>query len=212
MEPGPEPTARHRPGAAARARLDPPGRVLRDGVWWLVGTAAEVEWIHAGTTPGLSITAAIPPVFSAYATVVVPDGAEERAAHARALLAVLSDQSAGEPWWLGYLETGAADVVFPQVPRISLYARWPYVLVQAGPAQAATWRSGEWPSPRCALPDLMFPRDRTWLVSTLWDDDWTCLGGPSALVERVLHHPALRTRARQVDVGGDATPPGHRTI
>jgi hypothetical protein len=56
----------------------------------------------------------------------------------------------------------------------------------------------------------MFPADRSWLVSTLWDDDWTCIGGRTALVESVLHDPELGPRARRVELGGDdATPPGH---
>jgi hypothetical protein len=42
------------------------------------------------------------------------------------------------------------------------------------------------------LPNLMFPEDRSWLVSTLWDDDWTCVGGPAELIDKVLHDPVLR--------------------
>jgi hypothetical protein len=42
------------------------------------------------------------------------------------------------------------------------------VLVEAGPQQAATWRRHESPSFwKGALPNLMFPADRSWLVSTL---------------------------------------------
>ena len=39
-----------------------------------IGTDAEVAWIADGTSTGLTITAAIPPVFEAYATVVLPEG------------------------------------------------------------------------------------------------------------------------------------------
>jgi hypothetical protein len=39
------------------------------------------------------------------------------------------------------------------------------------------------------LPNLMFPADRSWLVSTLWDDDWTCVGGPAELVGGVPASP-----------------------
>ena len=41
----------------------------------------------------------------------------------------------------------------------------------------------------------MFPADRSWLVSSLWDDDWTCIGGPAELVNRFLRHPDLQARA-----------------
>jgi hypothetical protein len=167
----------------------------RDGRMWRIGTASEVAWISSGTSTGLTITSAIPPVFEAYATVVLPPGGE--------------GQSAGQPWWLGYLDTGADDIVFPDAPKVTLYAGWEYVLVEAGPEQAVTWRrNGSWSFWKGALPNLMFPADRSWLVSTLWDDDWTCVGGPAGLVDRFLSHPGLETRP--VMPGQDATPPGHQ--
>lgn len=184
---------------------------VRDGSTWRIGTSAEVAWIVGGTSVGLTITAAIPPVFEAYATVVLPDAGEGQGAHDRAVLALLSEQSAGQPWWLGYLDTGADDIVFPDAPKVTLYAGWHYVLVEAGPEQAATWRPSEgWSFWKGALPNLMFPADRSWLVSTLWDDDWTCIGGPTDLVDKILRHPGLR--ARPVTLGQDATPPGHQAL
>jgi hypothetical protein len=53
-----------------------PWRLVFDGLvkafkqWhrWQIGTIHEVGWIADGTTPGISITAAIPPIFEAYAT------------------------------------------------------------------------------------------------------------------------------------------------
>ena len=57
------------------------------------------------------------------------------------------------------------------------------------------------------MTNLMFPADHTWLVSTLWDDDWTCFGGPAGLVDGFLHHPGRQ--ARPVALGQDAAPPGH---
>jgi hypothetical protein len=184
---------------------------------WRVGTDAEVAWIAAGTSVNLTITSAIPPVFDAYATVVLPDNGEDQERHNRAMLAILAGQSPGAHWWLGYLNTSDYDLVFPrvamaQLPRVALYAQWDYVLVEAGPSQAATWRRTEnkgywWDD---ALPDLMFPVDRSWLVSTLIDDDWTCVGGPAPLVDRLVAHPDLQ--ARRVRLGEEATPPGHRAF
>jgi hypothetical protein len=59
----------------------------------------------------------------------------------------------------------------------------------------------------------MFPIHRSWLVSSLWDDDWTCIGGSRELVDAFLTHPDLRHRAREVDPSAeDATPPGHTAI
>jgi hypothetical protein len=186
-------------------------RRARDGSTWRIGTDAEVAWIAGGTSTGRTITAAIPPVFDAYATVELPYGGKGQDEHDRAVLALLSEQSPGQRWWLGYLDTGADDIVFPDAPKVALYSDWRYVLVEAEPEQAATWRQhGPWPFWKGALPNLMFPADRSWLVSTLWDDDWTCIGGPAGLVSRFLHHPDLQ--ARPVALDQDATPPGHQML
>jgi hypothetical protein len=127
------------------------------------------------------------------------------------VLTLLREQSPDQPWWLGYLDTGADDIVFPDARMVTLYSGWQYVVVQAGPEQAGSWRKGgPWSFWKGALPNLMFPADRSWLVSTLWDDDWTCIGGPSALVGRFLGRADLQARA--VALGQDATPPGHRAF
>lgn len=183
---------------------------VRDGSKWRIGTDADVAWIADGTTISRAITAAIPPVFEAYATVVVAYG-EKRAAHDRALLALLAEQSPVQEWWLGYLDTGVDDIIFPDAPKVTLYAGWHYVLVEAGPEQAAAWRAGDGRAFGTGdLPNLMFPTDHSWLVSTLWDDDWSCLGGPAELVDTFVRHPDLQ--ARRVTLAQDATPPGHETL
>jgi hypothetical protein len=125
------------------------------------------------------------------------------------VLTLLSKHAAGQPWWLGYLDTGSDDVVFPDEPMVTLGHGWRHVLVEAGPEQAATWRKRNYVQ-RKVLPDLIFPADRSWLFSKLWDDDWSCLGGPAGLVADFLRHPDLD--ARQVIPGRDATPPGHTAI
>ena len=131
----------------------------RDGSPWRIGTDAEVSWIAEGTSASRTIIAAIPPVFDAYATVMLPPRGEGQDEHDRAVLALLREQSAGQPWWLGYLDTGADDIVFRDAPKVTLYYGWHYVLVEAGPEQAAGWRrSGDWSFWKGALPNLMFPR------------------------------------------------------
>ena len=178
----------------------------KDGRDRRIGSDADVAWIRDSTPPGLSITSAIPPVFPSYATVLVPNKDEGRAEDLDVLLRLLGEQSPDQPWWLGYLETGADDVVFADAPRVTLYADWRYVLVQATPAEAGRWRA-DLESWRAPGPDLVFPADHSWLVSWLWDDDWSCVGGPAALVDRMLDQPQLQ--ARRVGLDEDATPPGH---
>jgi hypothetical protein len=171
----------------------------------LFGAEGEVAWINAGATRGWSITAAVPPVFAAYATLAFPvdlklDRDALRPAEDRfddAVLSVLSKHTKPQPWWLGFLETGASDVVFDDAPRVHVYG-WAYVLVQAGPREARTWRSddGRWFT---ALPELMFPVDRSWLLSSLWDDAWACVGGSADLISALLSEPELRAGAERTD-------------
>jgi hypothetical protein len=189
--------------------------VAKDGRWWRIGTAAEVDWIASGTNVGRTITAAIPPVFDAYATFfdayalahLEEDQAWSVARQEQAVVDQLVGVSGEQSWWLGYLDTGAHDVVFPRAPRVSLYSDWSYVLVEAGVEQALSWRVGDMRSQYARLPDLFFPADRSWLVSALWDDTWTCVGGPEVLIAALEADPAVR--ARRLSLTEDATPPGH---
>ena len=206
-----EPVPTRFPNPPDRRRQNRSWSRTTDGRQWRIGTDADVAWIATGTSVSRTITAAIPPVFQAYATVVLPERGEGQDEHDRVVLALLTEHGAGQPWWLGYLDTGADDIVFPDAPMVTLYTGWHYVLVEAGPEQAATWRrSGDWSFWKGALPNLMFPADHSWLVSTLWDDDWTCIGGPAQLVDGFLGHPHLP--ARSVALGQDATPPGHKAF
>jgi len=93
---------------------------IRDGRAWRIATAAEVAWIRDGTSVTRAITAAIPPVFDAYATLELPGASSDQAwsadaqrRHDDALLALLSRYAPPQPWWLGYLDTGTDDIVFP---------------------------------------------------------------------------------------------------
>lgn len=197
---------------------EPIATAVKDGVAWRIGGQEDVDWITEGTEDGRRITAAIPPVFAGYATLMdaatkkhlVRDVALERRRDL-AFVDVLRRHSRDAPWWLGYLDTGQTDIVFRDAPKVTLYWGWRYVFVLAGPDQAATWRPApgglpNWKSTE--LPEVMFPEDRSWLVSSLWDDDWACIGGPDALIGDLLSDPVLAPYARRVDTQQDATPPG----
>jgi hypothetical protein len=194
------PTPDSGPAQAAGTTREKAGRP------WQIGTDADVEWITRDTIVGLAVTSAIPPIFEAYATVVVPELCAGLQEHEQRVVRLLAEHSTDADWWLAYLDTGASDIVFPDAPRVRMYSDWPYVVVRAGPEQALRWRAE--PSPlHCGLPDLMFPVQRSWLISALWDDDWWCLGGSTELVDAFLREPGLE--ARRVGTDGDATPPGH---
>jgi hypothetical protein len=205
---------------------------VRDGRSWEIGSYAEVAWIASGTGVSRTIRSGIPPVFAAYATVLLPtpeDGLDPPKQeidwdqylrewnltaplrHERALVEVLVEHSSDQCWWLGYLDTGASDTVFPNASMVFPYRYgWRYVLIAAGPKEAIDWRTRErgW---NTAIPDLIFPVDRAWLLTTLWDDDWSCIGGTDQLVSDLLNHPLLGARTRQVTVEQDMTPLGHQT-
>jgi hypothetical protein len=179
---------------------------VRDGRSWRIGDSSTVAWIAAGTVTGLTVTAAIPPVFDDYATIVIPDGGRATAQHDRLVIALLGEHSANQRWWLGYLDTGSDDVIFPDAARVRLYADWPYVFIEAGPEQALAWRRHGTGWNR-SVPELLFPADHSWLLSTLWDDNWRCLGGAASLIEAFQQEPQLDVR--RISVDEDATPPGH---
>lgn len=199
----------HDAGERSRTLVATDQRVTRDGQAWRLCADSDVTWINTGTPPGRAITAAIPPIFAAYCTLTMPfDDDDALPVYEQALIELLAEQTPDQPWRLGYLDTGASEVVFPYAPRTTVYW-YGYVLVEAGPQQATSWRT---PDFRGGLPDLMFPRDRSWLVSTMWDDQWTSVGATESIVNRILQHPLLAPIARQVTVKADATPPGHQAI
>ena len=195
------------PSSSTKAPLAmAPAAVDKDGRSWRIGTADDLAWIAGHTIDGLTVTNAIPPRFDAYATFYQPEGADITL-HERTVVDILKAHTAEQPWWLGYLDTGAHDVVFNTVPKVTLYWGWRYVLVEAGPEQALTWRTGHMRGGLLGgLPDLFFPADRTWLASALWDDTWTDFGGSAELVDALQRDPIAN--ARQVQPDQDAVPPG----
>ena len=189
-----------------------PGAVpgLEPGASLPHGGSPVVDWITRSTRRDRTVVSAIPPSFARYATIVISHDDSAKTLADTALVEVLQAQTPEQPWWLGYLDTGVADLVDPAAPRVSLYVGWPYALLEGGPHQALTSRSNSNSTPwHSALPELVFPADRSWLVSTMWDDDWRCVGGPAALIDALLTRPELQARSVMPDE--DATPPGHDT-
>ena len=97
----------------------------KDGRGWGIGGEATVAWIQDGTEGGVAITSVVPPVFEAYATIVLPLGdeaqdPEDAERQDPAMLAVLTEHTTPQPWWLGYLETGAYLIPFSDAPKVTL--------------------------------------------------------------------------------------------
>lgn len=178
----------------------------RDGRTWRIGTPAEVAWL-ADRPVGRSVVTSMPLVFESYATLYAPWDQQPVGAHERAIVNTLAARTARQPWWLGYLETGAHDVVVPDAPRVTLYADWQYVLVEGGPAEALRWRSGHMRDAQGHLPDLFFPFDRSWFVTALWDDGFACIGGTSDIIDALAREPLAGLR-RVSPTDEDVAPPG----
>ena len=108
------------PGIASSSTNRPPAMgpvdVDKDGRSWRIGTADDVAWIAGHTVDGLTVTAAIPPRFEAYATFYPPEGADITL-HEHTIVDILMAHTTPQPWWLGYLDTGAHDIVFNAAPR-----------------------------------------------------------------------------------------------
>lgn len=186
----------------ARAMFADQRHVRKDGHAWRVGTDADAAWINDGTSAGSTITFADPPIFDSYCTLEVPPTyTPELARHEQAVIDLLAEQTPAEAWWLGYLDTGASDVVFPYAHRTTIYLGFGYVLVEAGPQQAASWRTEPF---TWTLPELIFPTDHSWLVSTMWDDAWSSIGGSRQLVDRLLADPTLGPSAKRVSPSGQS--------
>lgn len=111
----------------------------------------------------LSITHAVPPGFEAYWTVDVQCSGEcdcsqdEVGRFSSGVLDVLAANTEPQPWLLGFLNRWvSSDVVFNDVPTVAV-DNGAYVLVEAGPHEARTWRAADGGPADRRMPDLMFP-------------------------------------------------------
>ncbi|MGI9120608.1 MAG: hypothetical protein ACR2G7_10910 [Acidimicrobiales bacterium] len=71
-------------------------------------------------------------------------------------------------------------------PHVELPHR-SYLLYRGPVATATAWLG----HPYRQSPNLWWAADRTWVVASEIDLDWTCVGGPVALIRRILDHPLL---------------------
>jgi hypothetical protein len=171
----------------------------RDAQQWLIGDSADVAWLAGAVDHSAGPVSLVPPTFAAYCQLDLPDGgAGSHVRHDRALVSTLSRASAARTWWLGYLEYGIGiDLPFDDAPRTNLF-NWNYVLVLAGAEQALNWRASESPITwKGALPDLIFPSDRSWALITDWDAHWSGIGGADNLVQSLVNDPEFGPRTER---------------
>lgn len=111
------------------------GPVMLPGAPPPPGGSEVVDWITSSTRRGRTITAAIHPTDARCATVVVPDGDTAKTLADAALVEVLQAHTPAQPWWLGYLGTGVADLVAADAPKVAVYVGWPVT---------AAMHAGDW--------------------------------------------------------------------
>lgn len=191
----------------------------KDARRWKIGRQSDIAWVHDGgtETPSNKITVLIPPVYAAYWTVDLPGTAEhpqdEHLARSldRSIMELLEADTAVQPRWFGYLQRGdRSSLVFPGAPQVML-VNGGVVLIEAGPEQALSWSLDRdvWLDDG-ALPDVMYPTDRTRLTVTGWDDYWMSFGGSEGLVAAFLNDALLADYTYQVGPDDpDSTPPRH---
>ena len=180
-------------------------QVSKDGRNWRIGAAADVDWIAGHTTAGISITTAIPPVFDAYATTTRPTTSPPPPTSTPwSKTSSRTPRTSPGGWATSTPAPTTSSSPTPRRCRSTGAGRtcWsrpaPSKPSPGGPVTCAT--------PEGALPDLFFPADRSWLVSALWDDTWTCVGGPAPLIHTLERDPLAN--ARRVRPDEDALPPG----
>ena len=178
-------------------------QVIKDGRAWRIGTAADVAWIAGRTTHGVSITAA-----SRRSSTPTPPSTRRRASPPPTTSAPSSVPSGTPPTSRGGWAT------WRPAPTTSSSRSAQGVAVLGVAVRAGRGRAGAGAhlADRShargdgSLPDLFFPADRSWLVSALWDDTWTCIGGSDQLIDTLQRDPLLS--ARRVEPDEDALPPG----
>jgi hypothetical protein len=118
----------------------------------------------------------------------------------RALVSVLRPRTATpEQCWFAVWE-GYGDVLAPSgIPGLELPRRR-YYLATGRVEDATRGFSGLDLSWGYRPPNLWWPADRSWFVSTEIDFSWTYVGGAPQAIDDVLAHPALEAlRARPSD-------------
>lgn len=124
----------------------------------------EVAWISRGTARGMSIRSAIPDGFDVYGLLDLDDEARPIEDSLLNALQPEPDEVLVAGWIV------RSDRMTEPGDEHTLYSGWLYRCrhVQRTDLLGRPARDG--------FPDLLFPPDHRWIVSTLWDDSWRSVG------------------------------------
>jgi hypothetical protein len=155
----------------------------------------EVAWLRQESTVFGTLRYAIPGGFEAYGALDLPRNISP--IEEPLLDTLASDES--EPLIAGWIDRGP----WPPPPGDEhvLYSGWRYRLRRVAPSEVAGLPTeGEG-----SFPDLLFPPDRTWLVSLLWDDAWRSIGASQIVADqlsrRLANFTQLDPNAKLADTG-----------
>lgn len=134
----------------------------------------DVAWIRRGTVVSETIRSAIPEGFDVYGLL---DISEERPTEDALLAAVTADSNT--QLVAGWIDRGP----YPPQPGDEhvLYSGWRYRFRRTKASQL----QGLPAEGDGGFPDLLFPPDRSWLISLLWDDSWRSVGASNEVARRI---------------------------
>ena len=135
----------------------------------------DVNWIRQESALAETLTYAIPDRYEAYGVLDLP---REIGPVEDGLLDALTARPTGL-LIAGWIDRG------PWPPSTGdehvLYTGWRYRLRRVAESELRGLPTeGEG-----SFPDLLFPQDRSWLVSLLWDDSWRSIGASQAIATRL---------------------------
>ena len=133
----------------------------------------DVDWIRGNDAAFGTLRFAIPSGYEAYGVLDLP---ADIVPIEDALLSALGVDPADQ-LVAGWIDRGPWST--PAGDEHVLYSGWRYRLRRV----AAADLSGLPTEGEGSFPDMLFPPDRSWLVSLLWDDAWRSIGSSQAIAD-----------------------------
>lgn len=158
----------------------------------------EVNWLREGNGPAGTLSYALPGRFDVYGAIDLPD---EISPTEDTLLSALAPNPAAA-LLAGWIDRGPWPP--PHGDEFVLYWGWRYRFRWVLPAELQGLPSeGE-----DSFPDLLFPPDRSWLVSLLWDDSWRSVGASEPVARRIEQRlPAFERLSPTVELAATGRVP-----